>query len=113
MESRCFLGHDAGVDDFYEQFGRRVRSARLSLNLNQEELGHQVGLERSSISNVEKGRQRIQLHMLLKFAAALNVPPEDLLPDSTAISDPLRNVPADTRRFVRDVLNTAKARSRA
>jgi hypothetical protein len=51
--------------------------------------------------------------MLLKFAAALNVPPEDLLPDSTAISDPLRNVPADTRRFVRDVLNTAKARSRA
>jgi hypothetical protein len=34
MESRCFLGHDAGVDDFYEQFGRRVRSARLSLNLN-------------------------------------------------------------------------------
>ena len=107
-----FLGHDGGVDDFYEQFGRRVRSARLDQGLNQEALGHQVGLERSSISNIEKGRQRVQLHMLLEFATALNVPPAQLLPETTAASDPLRRVPADTRPFVRDVLKTARARSR-
>jgi transcriptional regulator with XRE-family HTH domain len=111
MESWRFLGHDAAVEDFYEQFGRRVRSARLDLGLNQETLGHRVGLERSSISNVEQGRQRVQLHMLLEFAAALSVPPERLLPDSAATSDPLRHVPAGTRPFVRDVLNTAKART--
>jgi transcriptional regulator with XRE-family HTH domain len=101
------------VGDFYEQFGQRVRSARLDLGLNQEALGHRVGLERSSISNVEKGRQRVQLHMLLEFAAALNVPPVQLLPEATAASDPLRRVPADTRPFVQDVLKTARARSRA
>jgi transcriptional regulator with XRE-family HTH domain len=112
VESLRFLGHDGGVDDFYEQFGRRVRSARLDQGLNQEALGHRVGLERSSISNVEKGRQRVQLHMLLEFATALNMPPAQLLPETTAASDPLRRVPADTRPFVRDVLKTARARSR-
>jgi transcriptional regulator with XRE-family HTH domain len=102
------------MDRFYEEFGQRVRSARLGLGLNQEELGHRVGLERSSISNVEKGRQRVQLHMLLEFATALDVPPIQLLPDITAASDPLQRVPADTRPFVRDVLKTAeRARSRA
>jgi transcriptional regulator with XRE-family HTH domain len=99
------------VDRFYEQFGQRVRSARLELGLNQEELGHRVGLERSSISNVEKGRQRVQLHMLLEFATALGVPPAELLPDPAA-TDPLRLVPAGTRPFVQDVLKTARARAR-
>lgn len=89
-----------------------MRSARLDLGLNQEALGHCVGLERSSTSNVEKGRQRVQLHMLLEFAAALNVPPAQLLPDTAAASDPLRRVPPDTRPFVQHVLKTARARSR-
>ena len=98
------------MDHFYEQFGQRVRSARLKRGMNQEALGHRVGLERSSISNVEKGRQRVQLHMLLEFAAALNLAPAQLLPETTAVSDPLRRVPADTRPFVRDVLKSARAR---
>jgi transcriptional regulator with XRE-family HTH domain len=105
------FGQDDGVDDFYEQFGRRVRNARIEQRLNQEALGRQVGLERSSISNIEKGRQRVQLHMLLEFANALGIPPGELLPDTTADSDPLRRVPAETRPFVRDVLKTARARS--
>jgi transcriptional regulator with XRE-family HTH domain len=101
------------VADFYEQFGRRLRNARLDLGLNQQALGHRVGLQRSSISNIEKGRQRVQLHMLLEFAGALDVPPAKLLPDSVAASDPLHRVPPDARPFVQHVLKTAKARSRA
>jgi transcriptional regulator with XRE-family HTH domain len=112
VEFFSFLGQDAGVDQFYEHFGQRVRSARLNLGLNQEALGHRVGLERSSISNVEKGRQRVQLHMLLEFAAALDVKPLQLLPDTSAASDPLRRVPAETRPFVDDVLKRARARAR-
>jgi transcriptional regulator with XRE-family HTH domain len=101
------------VGDFYEQFGQRVRIARLDLGLNQEALGHRVGLERSSISNIEKGRQRVQLHMLLEFATALKVPATKLLPEAGAASDPLRRVPPDARPFVQHVLKTARARSRA
>ena len=94
------------MDRFYEQFGHRVRRARQALGMNQEALGHRVGLERSSISNVEKGRQRVQLHMLLEFATALGVPPGDLLPES---ADPLASVPVETRPFVQDVLKSARA----
>jgi transcriptional regulator with XRE-family HTH domain len=113
VESWRSLGQDAAVDRFYEQFGQRVRAARMRLRLNQEALGHRVGLNRSSISNVEKGRQRVQLHMLLDFAAALEVKPTELLPDVTAASDPLNLVPAEARPFVRDILTSAQARSRA
>jgi transcriptional regulator with XRE-family HTH domain len=98
------------VDDFYEQFGQRVRQARTEQRLNQEALAHRVGLERSSISNIEKGRQRVQLHMLLEFATALDVPPGDLLPEVSPASDPLRRVPEEARPFVRDVLKIARAR---
>jgi transcriptional regulator with XRE-family HTH domain len=100
------------VDWFYEQFGLRVRRARLDMGLNQEVLGHRVGLERSSISNIEKGRQRVQLHMLLEFAAALEVAPTTLLPESSSAVDPLCQVPAEARPFVRDVLKSARARAR-
>ncbi|HEY1914284.1 MAG TPA: helix-turn-helix transcriptional regulator [Streptosporangiaceae bacterium] len=100
------------MDPFYEFFGQRIRNARLEQGLNQETLGHRVGLERSSISNIEKGRQRVQLHMLLDFATALEVEPTQLLPDPAAVSDPLHRVPAETRPFVRDVLKTARARVR-
>jgi transcriptional regulator with XRE-family HTH domain len=102
---------DAVVDQFYEQFGQRVRKARLELRLNQVELGHRVGLERSSISNIEKGRQRVQLHLLLEFAAALEVQPMELIPDPAATPDPLHRVPAETRPFVRDVLKSARAKT--
>lgn len=99
------------MDWFYEQFGLRVRRARLEMGLNQEALGHRVGLERSSISNIEKGRQKVQLHMLLEFATALEVAPTALLPESGTPADPLRQVPADARPFVQDVLKSALARA--
>ena len=100
------------MEGFYEQFGQRIRSTRVQLGLNQEALGHRVGLNRSSISNVEKGRQRVQLHMLIEFTAALDVQPVQLLPDSPPAPDPLRRVPPATRPFVQDVLKRARAQSR-
>ena len=106
------MGNDSGVDQFYEQFGLRVRRARLDRDLNQEALGHRVGLQRSSISNIEKGRQRVQLHMLAEFAAALDVTPAALLPEAGAAADPLSQVPADARPFVHEVLKKARMRAR-
>lgn len=99
------------MDRFYEQFGQRVRRARLDKGLNQEALGHRVGLERSSISNIEKGRQKVQLHMLLEFAAALEVAPGVLLPENGSMTDPLGRVPAEARPFVQDILKSARAQA--
>jgi transcriptional regulator with XRE-family HTH domain len=95
------------VEGFYEQFGSRVRKARRHIGMSQEELGYLVGLNRSSISNVELGRQRVALHMLMQFATALAVEPADLLPGDPPPRDPLRGVPQEARAFVEGVLSTA------
>ncbi|KAA6222950.1 XRE family transcriptional regulator [Streptomyces albofaciens JCM 4342] len=96
------------MDEFYEVFGDRVRRARAALGVNQQELGNAVGLNRTSISNIEKGRQRIALHMLFEFAAALRVEPESLLPSPDGRSDVLDELPEDARGWAQDVLANAQ-----
>ncbi len=48
--------------------------------LTQAELGGAVGLTRTSITNIERGRQRILVHTLFEIAAELGIEPRDLLP---------------------------------
>jgi transcriptional regulator with XRE-family HTH domain len=68
------------MEDFYEAFGPRLARVRRKCKVSQELLGSRVGLSRTSIVNVEKGRQRVPLHMLVSFADALGVAPSELLP---------------------------------
>lgn len=48
--------------------------------MTQARLGRTVGLSRTSITNIERGRQHVALHHLFAIADALNVPPAVLLP---------------------------------
>ena len=66
-------------DRIYRVFGSRVREAREKAEVTQEELGRRVALSRTSITNIEKGRQRILLHQLVDFAKALEVEPAALM----------------------------------
>jgi transcriptional regulator with XRE-family HTH domain len=70
------------LDALYRAFGKLVRRhrERRTNPLSQETLGRLVGLSRSSIANIEKGRHHLVIHQLLAFARALKVRPEDLLP---------------------------------
>jgi transcriptional regulator with XRE-family HTH domain len=65
---------------FYKGIGERVRAKRLRQNVTQEGLAKLVGLTRTSLTNIEKGRQKILLHTFADLAAALQVEPSDLLP---------------------------------
>lgn len=65
--------------DFYREIGKsicRVRKPKMS----QEKLATAVGLSRASIVNIERGRHRLQLHVLCDIAAALGVLPQEFLP---------------------------------
>lgn len=48
--------------------------------LTQQDVAQRVGLSRTSITNIERGRQHIPLHFLYLLASAVGVPPEQLLP---------------------------------
>ena len=66
--------------EFYRELGRLIRAKRKDTPLNQAALGIKVGLSRTSITNIERGRQQVALHMLYELAYALGAEPQDLLP---------------------------------
>ena len=66
--------------NLYLELGLLVRKNRRKLELTQDALGERVGLSRTSITNIESGRQKILIHQLFLLAEALDVTPQALLP---------------------------------
>lgn len=75
--------------DLYWQVGQRIREARTKLRMSQEALADQVSLTRTSITNIEKGRQKLLVHKLWEIAVALGVSTTDLLPEMKAKRSPI------------------------
>ncbi|WP_128802888.1 MULTISPECIES: helix-turn-helix transcriptional regulator [unclassified Streptomyces] len=102
------------IERFYRAVGLRVREARTSARMTQAQLAEELGLTRSSVANVEAGRQRTPLHVFAMIAEALDVDPAKLLPqDLTAPEKPdLSNLDehlADADESSRDFVQSALA----
>lgn len=69
-----------GWDHVYAEVGGRVARARRAASLSQEKLAKLVHVTRTSIVNIEAGRQRAPLHLLWQIAVALEVEVSDLIP---------------------------------
>lgn len=69
----------AEYQTFYQELGQRIREAREKSHLTQEALAVKLSLTRTSITNIEKGRQQLLVHTLVQIAKALQVEPESLL----------------------------------
>jgi len=101
---------DAGIEDFYALVGSKVRSARLAAEISQEFLANKVGLTRSSVANLEAGRQRIALHLFAAIAHSLNKDTCELLPERSQshrvsiisdLQEELADSPETMQSFVR------------
>jgi transcriptional regulator with XRE-family HTH domain len=66
----------------YRVFGRRLRDLRERKGMPQQELAALSRLTRSSIANIESGKQRVLLHQVLQFAEALHVTVPELMPST-------------------------------
>ena len=66
----------------YSRIGEAIRGRRESRGLTQAQLGKLTNLKRSTITNIECGRQGLLVHQLYVFAVALNTKPAELLPDA-------------------------------
>lgn len=56
-----------------------IQASRIAHRLQQQDLARLVGVTRTSISNIEHGKQGVSLSMFCRIADALNEKPEDLL----------------------------------
>ncbi len=70
----------------YKEFGFLLAQERKRKHLTQANLGAQAGLSRTSITNIECGRQPIQLHQLYAFAKILRVDAQTLLPKESILT---------------------------
>ena len=72
------------LTSLYEKLGFRIKDLREEAHIKQSVFAEILGLSRASIINIEKGRQRPSLHLLLQMSRALNV-------QMTYIIEPLQN----------------------
>lgn len=77
------------VEPLYGLVGAEVRAAREAAGLSQEQLAVAVGLSRTSITNLEMGRQQTPLHVLYAIAEVVGMALKDLLPDSMRTQQPI------------------------
>ena len=69
-----------GYENLYILIGNRVRQCRIERGLTQQNVADATGLSRTSLTNIERGFQRLTIHSLYIISAVLRTHPYDLLP---------------------------------
>jgi transcriptional regulator with XRE-family HTH domain len=64
----------------YRLLGERIQRARFQNCKSQRVLAEELGMSRTSMVNIEKGRQHTSIHVLWQIAERLNVEAAALLP---------------------------------
>jgi len=65
----------------------KIEERRSEIEMTQEDLAFKTGLSRSSIINMEHGRQSISIERLFSIAEVLEIEPRDLLPNMAWYKD--------------------------
>lgn len=94
------------IDDaaLYRQVGSRLRQQRCRLGLTQTQVAAATGLLRTSVTNIEAGRQKAPLQVLYVLCAALRVEPASVLPSLATVAAP--NAPAAVPRRLDGAVRT-------
>lgn len=82
------MGSNGYEKVFYSTFGQMLAEARRKRRVSQEMLADELGLSRTSITNIEKGRQPVQLHTLYIIARLLSIDIKELLPSPELLELP-------------------------
>jgi transcriptional regulator with XRE-family HTH domain len=101
---------------FYEEVGKRILKIRLQRRLTQESLAESVKLTRTSITNIERGRQKLPLYTLALIAESLSVQCSDLLPKMKEaelgdIEQAIGDRSAAEKAFIKSAMQAVKAYS--
>ncbi len=67
------------MDTELQQIGSRVKQARLDRHMTQQQLAEAADISVSFLSNIENGRQSMNLRVLIAISDALNVSADSLI----------------------------------
>jgi transcriptional regulator with XRE-family HTH domain len=94
------------------EFGILLAGERRRKHFSQAQFAARVGLSRTSVTNIERGRQAIQLHHLYTFASALQIEVTKLLPKESVVSEPQVAATEDKRdRYLAEAMKALERRS--
>ncbi len=98
----------------YNLIGTNIKQQRRKADMTQEQLADVVGVLRTSITNIEAGRQKPPLHLLYELCIALGVEVETILPTNAAVSQSItrsvsidgviKEVPPKAAEFLKQLL---------
>lgn len=93
------------------EFGARVRERRRRAGMSQDQLADAAFLSRTSVVNIENGRQGVSIGTLYRLAEALACAPGELLPPVHEVEVPDITIGGETdsaRQAVMKVLRRAR-----
>lgn len=61
------------ISPIYKEVGAKLRSLRKTKGMTQGEIGRILGISRVSVTNIEKGKHKVQLHLLYDYSKVLGV----------------------------------------
>lgn len=88
-----------------------MRQTRRSAGLTQEQLANALALERTTITNIEAGKQSISLFQLYSIARVLDTRPEALLPHFDPEPELDSGLPGKYEKIREAILSNIGARS--
>lgn len=74
-------------NQFYAEVGQRIAARRKASGLTQEALAATMGMSRPRLANIERGGQRLPLHVAIMFARVLKLDGVSSLLPSTNATD--------------------------
>lgn len=107
----------------YKSLGEKIRNRRNEIGLSQTQLSDQIDkLGRTSVSNIEKGKQQSPLHVIYEICAVLDIDIHLILPtysvikqktqeeNKNTIEEFLRQADYDdaTKDLLKDILKDSK-----
>jgi transcriptional regulator with XRE-family HTH domain len=73
------------ISKLYKIIGRRLKQRRKELGMTQSELAETIGHLRTSVANIEAGRQKAPLHVLFTLSNELGIELASIIPTNAEV----------------------------
>ena len=87
-------------DEFYRILGSNIRTLRTQQKISQSTFAAAINLSRTSVVNIEQGRQHPSVYLLARISHILSVSLADLIPNFIQANTVTENVDSSVRKAI-------------